>query len=169
MIYSETYNTIIGGIYRQPDDKVHGNPSTNKEFKELLNILKDKIDNLTGKMPDIFIAGDFNLPHIDWLNDSFKPGVTNDEKLIANQLFEIMNDFSLLQLIDTPTHKEGDTLDLLLTNNIQLIHSLETIPKVKLSDHYMINVKTHRKLKRKFNFKPDQKYIKLLYSVETYL
>ena len=148
IIYSQTYNTIIGGLYRQPDDKAHGNPSTNKEFKELLSTLKKKIDNLPGKMPDIFIAGDFNLPHIDWLNDSFKPGITNDEKLMANQLFELMNDFSLLQLINTPTHKEGNTLDLLLTNNIQLIHSFETIPTINLSDHHMINVKTHLKFNK---------------------
>ena len=143
MIYSETQHIVICGIYRQPDDSTNRNPSTSKEFKNMIDILKHKLDNFKGKLPDIFIAGDFNLPHVDWENDSLKPGISADEKLMKQLLLEFMSDINLLQLITTPTHKNGNTLDLILTNNLQLLHSYETIPTIKISDHFLLNVQTH--------------------------
>ena len=77
LIYSETYHLVVCGIYRQPDD-TNGNPSTSKEFKNIQkSILKQKLDGFRSKIPDIFIAGDLNLPHIDWENDFFKAGISN--------------------------------------------------------------------------------------------
>ena len=93
LLYSEYLNTVICGLYRQPDDTQHGNLSTSKEFKEVMDLLTDKLDSLLqGKTPDIFMAGDFNLPHINWENDSFHPGISKDKKVMANQLSELMND-----------------------------------------------------------------------------
>ena len=61
-------------------------------------------------MPDILIAGDFNLPHIDWENDSFKAGISKNEKIMGNFLSDFMSDYNLLQLISRPTYKNGNVL-----------------------------------------------------------
>ena len=62
LLYSEYLNTVICGLYRQPDDTQHGISSTSKEFKEVMDLLTDKLDGLLqGKTPDIFMAGNLNL------------------------------------------------------------------------------------------------------------
>lgn len=135
---------MICGLYRQPDDTQHGNPSTSKEFKEITDLLRNKLDSLLGKTPDIFLAGDFNLPHINWNDESYHKGISKDEKCMANQLFDLMNDYNLLQFIKNPTHKDGNVLDLIFTNNIQLLHSYHITPtSPRISHHSAIDVNVH--------------------------
>ena len=44
----------------------------------------------------------------------------------------------MIQNIDCPTHKDGNMIDLVFTNNSDLIHNLTVIPAPN-SDHYLIN------------------------------
>ena len=108
---------FICGLYRQPDDSVHRNHSASKEFREIIDLLRNAFDNIRGKTPDIVLAGYFNLPHINWENDSFVCGASKKEKLMASQLFELMNDYNFTQFVKTSTHKDGNILDFLFTNN----------------------------------------------------
>ena len=48
----------------------------------------------------------------------------------------------LLQVVDAPTHRKGNTLDLLFTNNCNYIHSYESHETV-LSDHNVLEFKVH--------------------------
>ena len=66
-VYSQKENIVIATVYRQPDDSAHGRSSANTEFKSAVNKLTVAINNIEGT-PDIFIGGDFNLPHADWEN-----------------------------------------------------------------------------------------------------
>ena len=78
---------------------------------------------------DIIALGDFNAPDIDW---STLTGSTNYSHSLCNAVYNK----NLTQIIITPTHKQGNTLDLILTSslsrNINL--NIQTSP----SDHYMI-------------------------------
>ena len=48
---------------------------------------------------------------------------------------------SLSQVIDCATHKDGNTLDLLLTNDVHHIHSHAVIPTLRsISHHHLIHV-----------------------------
>ena len=64
-LYSKSENLAIACLYRQPDDKVHGHPSTPTDLKVALNKLVNSLERITPS-PDIILGGDFNLPHINW-------------------------------------------------------------------------------------------------------
>ena len=61
-----------------------------------------------------FILGDFNLPYIDW-GIPVSHGGLNHQDFVK---FCINN--SLTQIIDDPTHCDGNILDLLLCNNFSV-------------------------------------------------
>ena len=78
---------------------------------------------------------DFNYPNIDWSTFS-------GYNLHTFSFCDLIFDLNLVQLIETPTHIAGNTLDLLLTNNDSVIQNLlvnSTLPLTFLSsDHYLV-------------------------------
>ena len=71
----------------------------------------------------LVITGDFNF-HIDVASDLFRPHLTDS----ANSL-------GLTQLVQSPTHKLGHTLDLLITKSESKTATSTTISGPCLSDH----------------------------------
>ena len=130
-------------MYRQTNDSVNGHPSTNTEFIEVVTELRNVLINFDDKGPDIFLCGDFNLPHVKWPEGIPLTGISTDEKDMLNTLNELMGDFHLNQCIEKATHKDGNTLDLFLTNNKQLIHSYSCFPTVNSISHHSIVQKQH--------------------------
>ena len=117
---------IIGSFYRTPNMNI-----------DILQELRNSLENLPKNSDDktIILAGDFNLPHIDWQTNSVKTG--GNQIQLHQELLNIMNEFGLEQMQMKPT-REGNILDLYLTNNPSLVKSCETIPG--LSDHDMLVV-----------------------------
>ena len=106
--------------------------------KQPLTKLKQVLYDLKDPTPDIIITGDFNLPHTKWPEGIPTPGATSDEKLMINILNNLSDEFFLMQLITEPTHKSGNTLDLILVNNERLVHHY-TCSKTNLSiSHHSI-------------------------------
>ena len=144
-IYSKEENLVIATTYRQPDDSVHGRPSANNELKSALNALSQAILQLD-VMPDILIGGDFNLPHTQWPECSPSLGSNKDERDMINTLSKFSNELLLTQIINQPTHYQGNTLDLVLTNNVDLIHDCEIQPTaLSISHHHLVKVYTQYK------------------------
>ena len=107
---------------------------------------------------DIIIAGDFNCPDINW---SSLTGVTSNSVSLCNTLYSK----NLIQLVTTPTHKQGNILDIVLTNLPDRIINLSTDPDrcSSMSDHLLLSFsilsdrlgppKVHQtKLPRLFNY-----------------
>jgi len=90
--------------------------------------------------PDILLCGDFNLPHAIWPAGLVRTGASKDEKVMISDLKELTDEFCLEQYIDQPTHKLGNTLDLVFSNNPQFIHSYQC-NQTLYSDHYIIEGK----------------------------
>ena len=85
---------------------------------------------------NIVLLGDFNLPDINW--DTLC-GNSRVDETFCNVCFE----FNLFQLISCSTHIHGSILDLILTNNEDLVSSISVHPTDNLpitSDHYIINL-----------------------------
>ena len=105
--------------------------------------------------PKICIVGDLNLPHADWL--------TSFSNIPIEQSFiDSFNDLSLNQLVDSPTHKSGNKLDILLCNSNELVENLSVLDPHSLckSDHYPITFTIKKAFSRKrtpkrtvYNFK----------------
>ena len=64
----------------------------------------------------ILITGDFNMPDINW---STLTGCS----MISNNFCEFIFQSNLAQIVNIPTHKHGNTLDLILTDNTENIAS----------------------------------------------
>ena len=100
--------------------------------------LQRSITDMGDLAPNIIVCGVFNLPSIVW-QDGHEPEVTNDR-----DMFYCISDFMsvnfLQQHITNPTHRDGNTLDLIFTNNSNLIHTYECVipPLSSVSNHNIV-------------------------------
>ena len=79
------------------------------------------------------LAGDFNLPDIDWTIPTIKNQCRT--RAIHSQLLNTLADHSLIQLNQTAT-RENNILDLITTNSPNLVNRIEILPGI--SDHHAI-------------------------------
>ena len=142
-LYSKVHNLYIAVIYRQPDDRVGNHRSTEKEFQPAIEKLKQSLSCLPDPSPNIFLCGDFNLPHASWPDGSAIPGCPTSERQMLESLVQLQNEFFMNQYITTSTHVDGGILDLVFCNNSAIIHSYDTLhPLRSTSDHFVMEVST---------------------------
>ena len=134
-LYLSRENLYLATIYRQPDDVSGGNRSTFKELREILNMLQKSLDDMGDPLPNVLLCGDFNIPEASWLDGSILNG--NNDSSLAGTVSNFMDRNFLQQHIDYPTHRDGNTLDLVFTNNSSLIHSHQSLV-TSMSDHKII-------------------------------
>ena len=137
-VLTHIHHTIT--IYRQPDDQQRNHRSTCAEFKQLTQALSNYLMELPSPTPDLIICGDLILPHADWENGKCQPGATKDEQQMVQELHTLTTENFMVQYVDEPTHRDGNTLDLLFSNNSDLVHSFTSSHSL-LSDHLMIEFK----------------------------
>ena len=142
MIYLRRLNLVICSIYRSPDNPQSENRSSKTEFQDLITQLSNKLNQLPTPTPDILIAGDFNLPKTDWPDCTPRSGSSTGEKEMSHILAELMSEYFLYQLIYEPTHRAGNTLDLLFTNDPNIVVNHEIFPAPSLSSHCIIMCQT---------------------------
>ena len=96
--------------------------------------LVEYISNILSRYPtnDCIILGDLNLPEIDWdtLTANSEAG-----KSICDCFFK----FNIHQIIREPTHIKGNVLDIVATNNPQLLSNIHIDSTSQRSDHYLIS------------------------------
>ena len=113
----------IGAFYRPPN--------TGAEVLDQLHLSLSRFANNCSKV--IMLAGDFNLPDIDWTIPTIKNQCRTPA--IHNQLLNTLADHSLSQLNQTAT-RENNILDLITTNSPNLVNRIEILPGI--SDHHAI-------------------------------
>ncbi|CAG2208939.1 unnamed protein product [Mytilus edulis] len=141
-IQTKTKSVIIGSYYRPPNASI-----------DALHNLKTSVLNVSENSKDkpIILAGDFNLPHIDWNNNTVKSGKPQVKH--HQELLEFIEEFGMEQLQLKPS-RENNILDLFLTNHPSLVKSCNTLPGI--SDHNMLVLDTD--LKPQYN-KPKSREI----------
>ena len=140
-VHLKCHNIVLCVMYRQPSDIKGGYPSTAKELRPALKELDEVLQSLPSPTPDIIFGGDFNLPHMKWPEGTYGEKATPDEREMIDMLTELAVDHSLTQYITEATHRLGNTLDLVYTNNPLMIHSKTVYPSV-CSPHYIVECKT---------------------------
>jgi hypothetical protein len=126
---------VIGCFYRPPSDN-----------GQALDQLRGSLNRInTNAQSTVLLGGDFNLGHIDWSVPSVIPGKP-DHALHASML-DMINDFSLEQIVNKPTHGER-TLDLILTNKPTSFNDTKILPPIGKSDHDIVFVECDISLKR---------------------
>ena len=170
-LHIKVKNLVLIVVYRQPDNRAGGARSTHVHFKEALEKMRDVLMQLPKPTPDIIMCGDFNLPHALWPEGEIKTGAGTDEQIMIEDLVTLKNEFFLGQEIMESTHKRGNTLDLLFTNNTELLHSY-VCNKTIFSDHFIvegkINYKTQESMENKQNDPPNAKFSPEKESIENF-
>ena len=111
-------------VYRPPETP--GSPADGGNTERLCNLLR----SLTGR---VVVLGDFNLPKTDWSRGWSTCG---GERMVV----ETVGDMFWHQLVEEPTHRLGNTLDLCLASSLELVAGLEVIAPLGNSDHKGIEV-----------------------------
>ena len=146
-LHLTSLNLVLVVTYRSPDDnaktkdgevRMNRHRSTMKEFKSYLTELKKFFKSLPSPTPDIIMMGDFNFPHADWVSGQCRSGASIDEQQMVAALYELTIEHFLVQQFDTATHRDGNMIDLLFTNNSNIIHNAESFPS-SVTDHYLMN------------------------------
>jgi len=115
---------------------IYRSPSTDLQYARRINqVIKDLHE---GKQHNYnIVCGDFNYPRIDWENCT-----SVGEK--ENEFIETIRDCYLTQLILHPTRGRGlnkaTTLDLLLTDNEDVIEDIKIESPLGKSDHALISL-----------------------------
>ena len=140
---------IIGAIYRPPkNDQAYTDELCNK-----IRDLQSQYQKAT-----IWIAGDANLPDIDWESQSI---CGHNYLLKINQtLLNTVYDVGFEQIVKFPTRGEN-TLDIFLTNRPSLIGKCKAVPGV--SDHDIVFVEAST---RAVKTKPQRRKILLWKQVD---
>ena len=102
---------------------------SNSYQQEVLNYLST-LDNDNNTI----LLGDFNIPEINW-------STLNATSPFSHSFCNLTHSANFIQLITEPTHKLGNTLDLVLTNaphRIQNLHIDNTLCS-QHSDHFLIS------------------------------
>jgi len=108
-------------------------PNSNVISITTLNNFLFNISNESSLIPQILLAGDFNLPNISWLDGTGQINPNPTYGTDVNQsLLESINEFGLDQLVTEPTRGEN-ILDLIFSSHPESISNVEVIPGI--SDH----------------------------------
>ena len=137
VVYNKKLDLLVVGVYRPPVAEEESFTACLKKIQETIT----KHDHA-----DIQIHGDFNMPYINWdTKDIERAGRLTSEQNSAKKLIAFMEKNFLTQVVKCTT-RLNNTLDLILTNNDQAIHSVYT-EKTEISDHEFV----HCDLLYKFN------------------
>ena len=136
-------NIINIVVYRPPD-------AHTDDFCNIMEEINNLLSKNTTPVPTVIITGDFNFSFIEWLRDEnggcrweekYRSGATREGRKQLESLNNIMDKHNLVQIIDEPTRKEN-TLDLVITNEIQMIAQVD-VTRSALSDHDLIELTTN--------------------------
>ncbi len=112
-------------MYRPPNDN-------DKSCVENLNKCLSKIRRAGFK--NICLLGDLNLPNLDT-----STGIPKNNSFNCELFQNTFNNFDLKHLIKSPTHKNGNTLDLILSNFPDKLKKIYIESDSFDSDHYLVN------------------------------
>ena len=146
-LHLKSLNLVIINTYRSPDNNPKskdGTPkenhprSTAKQLNHFLRELRKVLQSLPAPNPDVLMMGDYNLPHANWITGLCTSGASKDEQEMVSAIYNFCLEFFLVQQIECSTHRKGNTLDLLFTNNAHFVHNIEVIPS-SATDHFIIS------------------------------
>ena len=120
---------IVGVVYRSPNSSDEDNGH-----------IMDMIGEVSAmNSSHLLILGDFNLPEIDWSNQSAEGPLSHP----SNSFLECIRDCFLYQHVTEPTHYRGtqrpSVIDLIITNEENMIQDLVYNDPIGKSHHVTLN------------------------------
>ena len=118
IVKSSPHNMRLIIIYRPPYSEEHRVPTS-----VFLSEFPEYLETLLLCKEQLLITGDFNI-HVDDAHDS-----------CARKFLEVLEGLGLEQHVDQPTHREGHTLDLLITRMSESLIASTPVVDQFISDH----------------------------------
>ena len=119
---------LFGVIYRSPNSDI-------SNFNSLCSLLTQAAN--TG-VSHLLIAGDFNMPHINWSTRS----VTSNN-VFDGTFLSLLDDLFIIQHITFPTryrnNQTSSVLDLILSIDQYAVSNVTSLPPLGKSDHIVIS------------------------------
>ena len=144
--FTNNVSLVIACLYRSESGSTVNNENMLKLLKEI-----DKM-----KYTHKLVIGDLNYKHIDWENWQTPKPETSEE----HQFISCLQDIYWHQHVTSPTrYREGtdpSTLDLILSNDENLIDKLQFLSPLGKSDHSMLTFEV--RIQNTSNFKPRTVY-----------
>ena len=131
-IYLLEFNLMVITMYRSPD-------SDSASLKTAIEEIDEAISSIAPMYPTIMLNGDFNYPQL-----KFRQGIVENVTTGGSGsgiLVNFVNKHHLIQLIDKPT-RNNNILDLMFTNDDNLLTGFETHVTKEISDHLLITADT---------------------------
>jgi hypothetical protein len=119
-------DSLLVGVYRPPD-------TTAEEWAAALDVLHEAIllaQAHNDKYRNLIMCGDFNFPDVRW-EDPALVGLATGQ---AGMLVKFMEQHFIDNVVTEPT-RLNNILDLVMTNNVDMISHIEIEKNVKFSDH----------------------------------
>ena len=126
ILESKVKNMIIVCVYRPPD-------SNYESFDCVMRRIEDVIEEYGGPGRTLVVAGDFNLPIINWKEGEISGG-TREQQRQASILTNFAEKLFMEQLVEEGT-RNANILDLFFTNNDEIVLKVEVEPQSIISDH----------------------------------
>ena len=145
IVHVHQIDTVVAVCYRPPNTRL-------SEFSPILKKLDSVLSDLPEPIPNIVLMGDFNLPDKDlsWVRSEagdlvplvhgHRHGDTDEGFHVRHQaalLCELALKHSLIQQVDHVTHGR-EILDLIYTNNCDLVSSVKVDPWPCFTDHSLV-------------------------------
>ena len=145
-----THKVLLGCVYRSPSSS----PANNRDLETMLRTVSDM------KAKHLLIVGDFNFPAIDWQTCV----ATDSDGSESDQFTECLKDCYLTQHVDKPTRFRGtqkpSILDLILTNEEDVVSEIQYLAPVGNSDHCTLVFKYRCKVQESNSITKKYKYDK---------
>jgi len=130
MTFIAQLKVIVVAIYRPPNTEL-------AVFQEALSQIDQYLHkNAANSDCDVMLMGDLNFPNVDWTTESVTNGCTKNDKECFKALQLVMTDHFLIQTVNLAT-RVNNTLDVILTNNSELIKKIDTEDTI-MSDHRFV-------------------------------
>ena len=127
---NNTDKVLVGVVYRAPSSL----PDNDCRMLTALNDLQHYQPH-----PHLLLMGNFNLPNIDWVNNT----VTGGNSTFASQFFNATQDTLLTQHSLEPTRQrpgqKSSILDLVFTSDPDMVCDLFQSPPIGCSDHVCLH------------------------------
>ena len=146
VVHVHQLNTVVAVVYRPPDTKL-------AEFTPILSKLDSILSELSVPTPNIALMGDFNFPDKDlsWVrsDDGVLVPLVHGHRATATEggcqvrqqasrLCDLALKHCLIQQVDQVTHGK-EILDLLFTNNEDMVSSVLVEPWPSFTDHSIVS------------------------------
>ena len=154
---------LVCVLYKPPDTRI-------EEFSGMLKCLDETLSALPSPAPTVILMGDFNFPKtcITWqyseegilvpIVAGHRDGETaggKQDRLQAQQLIELSTKHSLLQEVDQATHA-AEILDLVFTNNCELLSSINQQEWRSFTDHKLVIANVNYMFKQESSVREEQ-------------